>query len=427
MNRKHLASFFVTVSLVFGIWAPALAKPTSTAQTLVIGVDYADPATQQQSQGRWFEYTDFFTRQVTVHTGDTLDFRAAPGSLHVVALAADESVALQVYPVYPLITQDPLPAPGSGQTKIGLGVSQVPITGGSTSGGGVISLDDPYGPPVCGVLALGEAPCTFSGGNDIEVAGANPGQDLTQVPPVPAAVDWNIKINAPPGTYQFFCTLHPGMKGTVTVVADNQPTTTQAQINLRAPVQFLLDKLEGLAVEAIANIPIFVGGAPGTRTYTVKVGASTPGSHVSIDEMLPRQTINLVAGDTVKYVWTDKVTIHNVAFPAGNPAVPSPFGYDCGTTFQGIVPGGPPPIPCVLPSVGFPVPIADPGNAPSGTILTSLTAVVDSGVRLGSAFGVPQSTNPWSVAISSISAPGSYQYECAVHDWMKGTLNVTIR
>lgn len=140
--------------------------------------------------------------------------------------------------------------------------------------------------------------------------------------------------------------------------------------------------------------------------------------------MLPRQTLNLVAGDQVKYIWPDKQTIHNVAFPGVDTLVPSPFGYDCGATFQGVEPNGPPSPPCNLPPFPFPVPIADPGTSPTGTILTTLTAVVDSGIRQGSAFGVPQSNLPWSVAMSNVSALGTYQYECSVHPWMVGTLNV---
>jgi plastocyanin len=420
--RRYLASLGLSLAVILGSSIPAFATPTTSGpQTLVIGVDYNDPLDQQESQHRWFEYTDFFTRQVSVHTGDILDFRAAPGSSHIVGLAANETLARQVYPVY-FPVPDPQPAPGTGLPKLGLGVSQVAITGGSTSGGGQIG-NDPFGPPVCGDVSLGQPLCTFSGGNDVEIAGPNPGLDLTKNPPVPAAVDWDIVINAPPGTYAYFCTIHPGMRGTVTVVSANQPTTTQSAITFGSYVQFAFDWSEAIVAEALANIVHYTGGAPGTRTYTQNVGVGVYDGHVSIDEMVPQQISGLVPGDKVQFVWGDTHATHTVTFPSNSPTLPSPFGYDCGTTYQSVY-GPPLPPPCIDPTLGIPLAIGDPGTTASGSALTSPALLVDSGVLIGSAFGLTPSTQSWSAVISSVSAPGAYQYECTVHDWMQGTLNV---
>jgi plastocyanin len=422
MIRRYLASLCLSLAFVLNGTVPALAKPAATTQTLVIGVDYNDPANQQEPQHRWFEYTDFFSRQVTVHTGDTLDFQAAPGSLHVVGLAPSLAQALQAYPTYYPVGQDPLPATGTGLPKIGLGPAQVSVTGGSTSGGGVVSTN-PFGPPVCGDIILGQAPCTYSGGNDVEIAGPNPGLDFTQMPPVPAAVDWEILINAPPGTYTYFCTIHPGMQGTLTVVDASQPTTTQATINQQSHIQFVQDRGEGNAAEAKASVAHHTGGPPGTRIYTQNVGTGVADGHVTIDEMLPQQLSGLVPGDQVQFVWNDPQGTHTVTFPTNGPSEPSPFGYDCGTTFQSV--DGPPlPPPCVDPTIGYPVAIGDPGTSPSGTVLTNPSQLVDSGILIGPSFGLQPTTQSWSVVISSLSAPGAYQYQCTVHDWMQGTLNV---
>jgi hypothetical protein len=196
MNQRVLVSLLVSAALLLMLQVPAAARPVPSPQTLVIGVDHVDPANQQPDQHRLFEYTDFFSREVTVHTGDILDFRAAPNSLHNIALAADEEAARAAYPVLLADTDDSHLAPGTGKPKIQLGPGSFSVTGGTTHGGGVIA-NNLYGPPVCGVEALGESPCIFSGGDDVEIAGPNPGVNLQTGQP--AAVDWKIKINARPG------------------------------------------------------------------------------------------------------------------------------------------------------------------------------------------------------------------------------------
>jgi plastocyanin len=290
----------------------------------------------------------------------------------------------------------------------------VSITGGSTSGGGTFG-NNPGGPPVCGVAALGQSPCTFAGGNDIEIAGPNPGFDAHGNP---AAADWLIKINAPPGKYNFFCAIHPSMQGTLLVANSNQPASTQAQIDAASQSQFVADRAEGLAAERKANVVRYTGGKPGTRTYEVHVGVATPDDRVAINEMLPTAPLNLIPGDSVRYVWTDGHNIHSVALPAGSPSLPPPFGFDCGhNAFSATL--------CNDPIERAPETIGDPGNAPSGSILTSVTAMIDAGVRVGTQYGVSPSSQSWEARVTSISAPGAYNYQCTIHDWMHGTINVS--
>ncbi len=253
MALKRLARASAALLMLLAIQAPAPAMAANGSQTLVIGVDHADPANQQPDQNRVFEYTDFFTRSVSVHSGDVLDFRAAPNSFHIVALAAHEQVARSVYPVALSDADDAHLAPGSGLSKIELGPSNFSTTSGSTHGGGSVA-QNPFGPPVCGVAALSEALCTFSGGDDIEVAGPNPGNDPTTG--APEAVDWKIQINAAPGAYAYFCYIHPGMHGTLQVVRADAATTTQAQIDRESTPQFLHDRANGIS-------PVLSPSSPG--------------------------------------------------------------------------------------------------------------------------------------------------------------------
>src|SRR5579871_3832415 len=101
-------AFGVTaLSLGAAVSLPPLATPAFGASTLVIGVDHADPANQQPQNDRVLEYTDFFSRSVTVNTGQVLDFRTAPGTAHAVGLAPSQAVARQVYPLVGLDRDDP--------------------------------------------------------------------------------------------------------------------------------------------------------------------------------------------------------------------------------------------------------------------------------------------------------------------------------
>src|SRR5579859_1536455 len=304
MRKRMLGSFLVTLGWVVALAPPAAAKPAAAPQTLTIGVDWLDPANQQPNAGRVFEYTDFFSRDVRIHTGDTLDFRAAPASFHIVSLAKDERVARQVYPVA-LADADHDGADiatGSGTDKVIFGPSNFPITGGSTHGGGSIAFNNGFGPPVCGVAAFGEKPCTFSGGDDIEVIGPTPGFDATGNP---AFVDQLVNVTAGPGEYDYFCFIHPGMRGKLQVVDGDDGTTSQAEINAGSLEQFERDRAAGLDLESDANHVTFSGDEPGSRTYNVRVGVGNPQLHIAVDEMLPARPLGLTPGDRVHYVWAD--------------------------------------------------------------------------------------------------------------------------
>lgn len=418
----------VAIALVVlggGIAAAIPAIPSAAAQPLIIQVDHVDAADQQPfpPHNRLFEYTDFFSRSVQVHQGDTIDFQTQPFSFHVVALAKSESAALHAYPV--LEADRGSVAAGSGLPNLVFGPSNFSINGGSTAGGGTVS-NNGKGPPLCGVASLNESPCVFSGGNDVEVIGPTPGFDLSGAP---AAIDQNVVINAPPGTYTYFDTLHPEMNGTLTVVPPGEPTTSQAQIDAQSAIQVSQDQAEGLAVENALNQTPEGFGPPWHRTFVEFVGAGVPDGHLQIDEMLPNVPLNVRHGDNVNFVWDDPQAIHSVAFPANDPRLPEPFGYDCGANPPGYesIPGTlnvlPPPG-CLEPGATQPEYIGDPGNAPSGTEFTSPSTVVDAGVRAGAGFQVQPSSQEWSVAVGPGTAPGTYTFQCTVHDWMTGTITV---
>ena len=209
-------------------------------QTITVGVDHADPANQQPEKGRVFEYTDFFSRNVSIHSGDTIDFQVAPGGFHVITLAKSEDVARSVYPVGYTDKDDPKGP--NGARKIVNGPGQFAITGGSI-------VTDPTAPPPCGMAAFGQAPCTFSGPKDIEVS------PLAGFGPTgPAQQDLKYTVTAGEGTYTYFCSIHPGMRGTLTVVGSDEEPSTQAEIDAASARQFARDRKAALAACTAANV-----------------------------------------------------------------------------------------------------------------------------------------------------------------------------
>jgi len=264
MRIARLPALTTAVAVIFGCQLPV---PVAAADSpLVIGVDHADFANQQPQAGRLFEYTDFFSRQATIHTGDTIDFRSAPGSFHIVALARTELWARSTYPVA-LADNDGGGltdiATGSGTNKLVFGPSNFPITGGSHHGGGTIDFTRGFGPPACGVALLGEAACNFAGGADVEILGPEIGVDYATGNL--GFADQLVNINAQPGRYHYFCYIHPGMRGVLDVVGSGAGTSTQAEIDAASNAQFASDQAQALVVEQQTNQVEFTGGARSTR------------------------------------------------------------------------------------------------------------------------------------------------------------------
>lgn len=421
----------LTALTVAAVPSGAASGAASGGSPLVVGVDHADLANQNPAAGRIFEYTTFFNRDISVHSGAVVDFQAAPGSFHIVGLSSNEPKARAVYPIaYP----DAGDAKGpNGGVKVVFGPSNFPVTGGSLHGGGQVDVTRPNGPPDCGVAALGEATCSFKGGQDVEIAGPNPGVNPKTGAPAPA--DWNIAIDAPVGTYHFFCFIHPGMTGTVHVVPSSAPVTTQAEVNKQAATQFAADRSATLAKERDRNKVVWTGGAPGTRTYVFHVGASAANGQAAIDEMFPNtktlkgQALNIVRGDRIKFELDDPHNVHTVFFhdTGGSPLdnATSPFGFDCGNSFQNPGPGKP------CQEKGEPPElIGDPGSGPAGTLLrvpapASAAAIPDAGLLAGVGYNVPGSLNRWAVTTSEDGTqPGLYTFHCTIHDWMHGSVNI---
>src|SRR5437588_12619726 len=94
MHLPRIVGLLVVGGALVGAQVPVSAAVPST---LTIGVDHQDPANQRPDQGRFFEYTDFFSRSVKVHQADTLDFNFQ--GFHILGVAKSETFAKSQQPL----------------------------------------------------------------------------------------------------------------------------------------------------------------------------------------------------------------------------------------------------------------------------------------------------------------------------------------
>src|ERR1700737_4817843 len=306
MRARALAAI-AGLSTVIWMGVPVVVSAASP-QTFTIGVDHADPANQQLANGRpttppgvqpkVFEYTDFFTRSIKVHQGDTVDFLFAIPD-HLIQVAANGAAPRPQVPLFPPdeTTAVERNALGSGGPKVVLGPAVFLNFGGA---------------PTCGQAAA--ALCVFdgSGPSDPGFVGGSP--------------DWFLQVNAPAGSYTYFCHLHPGMRGKLEVVANNVAVQSQGQIDRQSAAQFRRAQREAVALYDEANQVDAQQENSGPTAYTVNVGVTSRDRHIAIHDMLPSR-LSLKPGDIVRYHWQTNV-IHTVEF-----APVSPFGVDCETTY----------------------------------------------------------------------------------------------
>jgi plastocyanin len=403
--RARVLAAIAGLSTVIWMAVPVTAAAASP-QTFTIGVDHADPANQQLEangvpttapvvQPKVFEYTDFFTRSLKVHQGDTVDFRFAIPD-HLIQVASNEASARQQLPLF---TPDERTATegnalGSGGPKIVLGPAVFLSFGGA---------------PSCGQTPTTQCLFDGSGPSDPGFVG-------------PSSLDWFLQVNAPAGNYTYFCHLHPGMHGTLQVVRNNAAVQSQGQIDRLSAAQFHRSQREAVALYDEANQVDAQQENSGPTVYNVHVGVTSRDRHIAIHDMLPSK-LGLKSGDIVRYHWQTNV-IHTVEF-----AGVSPFGVDCETSYAPLASASnePPPCPSGAPEFSEPGPlfpvevIGDPGSQAPGALLTDTS---DSGLIVGASYAQYYGglgADRWSVKAGAI---GAHQYFCAIHDWMNGTITV---
>jgi len=213
------------------------------------------------------------------------------------------------------------------------------------------------------------------------------GEFNTAIPILAGQGAFSLVMNAEPGTYTYFCDIHPGMAGTVTVVAADTAIPSPVDVTLQAGAEIGATIAQGMALfsEETAEYPIMPEG----DENRVQAGA---GEATSVQQFFP-YTIVIDAGETVTwYIETPTREIHTVSWP-------SLYGQD----FTPIEVEGGPPILAVGPA---------------------LAPMTESGSEIGQGDSFSNVVTPDAEFSLTFTEPGVYPYVCNLHLGMQGTVVV---
>lgn len=374
MSRRRRLAFGPVMAMaitVLSLGAGGIVAQAATTYT--IGVDNVTTG------NHLFMYTDFFPRGGTsVLQGDVIDFQWSTGSpdgFHTATLLK------------------------TGDTPAAVYAATAPVTPDADDGAGTIQENPAIGAPTnpaCGTVG---SPCPFDG-----TAQLNSGAF-----PTAPGNDFFVTVNATPGTtVNFICLIHPGMVGSLSVVASGASTT--GSVTAAAVAQYATDTTEALAAEAAVTVPAATTNADGTRTWNAQAGAE--GLHEQVLEFFPKN-INITAGDSVK--WTSKAhDIHTVTFPDGAASAANDFHQFVCEAGPPDTPAAPPPAPPCVNPLNFESHFT--GGPAGGTTLANPTTVATSGVIAAAPLPFPDNYT------FKVAGVGNYTYQCKVHDHMSATL-----
>jgi plastocyanin len=207
------------------------------------------------------------------------------------------------------------------------------------------------------------------------------------------------------GTFNFYCTVHPGMQGKVKVVGRTKPVPS-ARADKRATDEQL--------ARAIAEIKKNNkrADAPGA---VVEMGRDT--SRTALLAFFPAKK-TVPVGTKVEFRMSPGTgEIHTATFFAAKDLAKGGYAEKLVRAFGAPLPGtgqnGPP-------VLGIPGAVVYPSQP---TDLTFDGTQNGGFVNTGVLDGVPQSPQPLSKTIT-FTAPGTFTYICIIHPFMKGTVTV---
>jgi plastocyanin len=326
-----------------------------------------------------FEYVDYFPRKdVRVHSADVLDFNWNTGSVDGAHTVSFVPPSMAPPGLFAVDTDDP-----------GVQLEFNPQMFLPSS-------------PTCGTQT---APCVYDGTSIV-----NSGF-------VPNAVGGDFYVKLDPkllngresADINYICEIHPGMSGSVTLVADRRESTPPEVVEARSAGQFAEDTADALRQERRDDKASVKLNSDGTHTTTTTAGTAT--QYVEIAEMLPR-TIKVKPGDTVNWVTKTLKDPHTVTFPQGDRSSSvDPLMPVCEAAADIPIPAMDPRL-CASPGL-FETHVIPQPQGP--TAITSPTTIATSGI-IANAPGVPNS-----YAFSFPNA-GAFTYMCRIHDNMVGTI-----
>ena len=376
------ASLFMLGQLV--VAAPVGA--TTGQATVTADMPSAVPA------GRLWSFNDFFPRTVTVKTGSDLQF-INEGFHTFTVLPAGEK------------------AKQDWQTN-GAAIDDTDDIAINTNGMTHAAFNIPALLPTCGPAPLPS--CTFDGSSTINISPLGP----------PGPVD--VHVSAQPGTYNFLCRIHPGMSGTLKVVAADAKVPSQAEVHQQVAKQVAKDLKGAWQADKKANHDAITQNKDGSKTLHVTAGTSSKDGKVALLEFFPT---NLDAKPGDKFIFTPRS--HNepntVTFPMDLDTDMINLCEDGSSD----TPFGPPDFSCPdNPGQGPDEVEFGGGNGVSDVTQPGLDGTVsDSGTiaspKEARSFGIRQSDllTSWTISLAG-AAPGTYTYVCQIHDGMDATITV---
>jgi plastocyanin len=337
--------------------AVAPAGASAATYTAYAGADGVSP-----NPAPGFSANGFFRRTLNIHVGDSVRWQFR--GFHTVTF------------------------PARGQQSPGLVVPDAskPVSGVLDNNGTPFWFN---GQPSLGINPLGAAPqggTTFDG---TKLVGSG-------LPAGPTAKPFTVTFSKA-GRFEYFCIVHPGMRGTVSVRASSVSIPTARQ-NVAARTK------EVAAVARHARVTAAKPAPAATPTgATVQVGRAPLGERFTIDRFFP-STVNVKVGQTVAFSMGGQNTTeaHTVTFGPPNVRKIEPIG-PAGFNPLAAYPSDPP---------NAPFPPYDGRNHGSGFLNTGL---------LDNDSATPQPNT----ARISFSAAGTYPFECVLHPGMEGTVVVT--
>jgi plastocyanin len=366
----------------------ATVRASAGAPPVVIGVDNTPPA------GKNWEYTHYFPESnVNVPQGGTVLFQWNQGSLnglHSVTFVPAGSTVAQERATYPTLQAD------TDQSESGTIIP--PISNNPTSFGCSTSPTSP--------------PCVFDG-TSVVSSGIIPTS-------TGAAFAMQIAPTVTPGTYSYFCVIHPGMQGTINVEAAGQPASAQSTLATQATSELNGLNAGAAKAEAAASVPTSTVNANGSHTWTVHVGITA--DDVELLEYLPANA-PIAKGDSVKFDGSGTTQEpHTVTSQLGalEGLIPFPPTNDCEAangpdTPAASVNNGPPETGCADPN-GFEQPLnlhSQGEPAVVSSVLTATSAVVSGRADVQAAGGEASHTYQFPNG-------GTYVFFCAFHQNMGG-------
>lgn len=210
---------------------------------------------------------------------------------------------------------------------------------------------------------------------------------------------YTVNFATPAGTFPYLCLIHPNMKGNVYVAAGGAYPHDQQYYDRSSQPETNKQLASGRQFQAEGLRLAQAGGGHD------KVTAGNGDGFVAVDVFMPR-TIRIRPGQTITWTNPDPVTPHTVSFG------PEPLTPLC--------PGCP-----AETGLLRPVGLDSAAGAPLHATISAnpVTTSVHSAI-IGGAPG-PRGPSPTQFSVT-FTAPGTYQYICALHDdfGMTGTVIV---